>query len=312
MSRGLRSVVILLSALLASASSSSRARPATLDATAPPGANYERAEFRLWYPEEAGRLRALVILVPGSNEDGRAQVEDPFWRDLARRHGLGLVACHFTDKPHEQMFIEQYADVSKGSGQALLDALRELAGRASHPEIAQAPLLLWGMSAGGEFNYELVAWKPERVIAFVVNKGNVYYTALAPAAARAVPGVLFIGERDLEFRNRTIVGLFALNRRAGALWALAEEPGVAHEVGRSRDLAAVFFEEALALRLPAGTSTPRALAEETGFYGDLETGLYQPVRDAKAPERPVAWLLSDRVARAWRAVVTGRPVDPSE
>ncbi len=46
------------------------------------------------------------------------------------------------------------------------------------PEIAQAPLLLWGMSAGGEFNYEFVAWKPERVAAFVVNKGGIYYSAL--------------------------------------------------------------------------------------------------------------------------------------
>jgi pimeloyl-ACP methyl ester carboxylesterase len=33
------------------------------------------------------------------------------------------------------------------------------------------------MSAGGQFNYEFAAWKPDRVAAFVVNKGGIYYTA---------------------------------------------------------------------------------------------------------------------------------------
>ena len=35
----------------------------------------------------------------------------------------------------------------------------------------------------------------ERVVAFVVNKGGIYYTALTSKAARDVPGMLFIGER---------------------------------------------------------------------------------------------------------------------
>jgi hypothetical protein len=47
------------------------------------------------------------------------------------------------------------------------------------------------MSAGGQFNYEFVAWRPERVLAFVVNKGGIYYSALLPQAARNVPGILF-------------------------------------------------------------------------------------------------------------------------
>ena len=65
------------------------------------------------------------------------------------------------------------------------------------PKLADAPLLLWGMSAGGEFNYEFAAWKPERVVAFVVNKGNVYYTGLASDAARRVPGLLFTGRNRI-------------------------------------------------------------------------------------------------------------------
>ena len=303
------SALVLGLALLLPGARATRAE--TLDVAAPPGANYALAEFRLWYPEAAGRLRAVVVLVPGSNDDGRPEVEDPFWRGLARRQGLALLACRFTDRPHEAMFLEHYAEASRGSGKALVAALATLGRRARHPELAQAPLLLWGMSAGGEFNYEFVAWRPERVVAFVVNKGGVYYSALVPDAARRVPGILFTGERDLEFRSRTIVGLFALNRRAGALWALAQEPGLGHEVGRSRELAVVLFEQALAQRLPAGASALRPAVAEAGFFGDPVTGSLEPVAGAKAPERPVAWLLDARVAGAWQAVVQGRPFEPA-
>ena len=126
---------------------------------------------------------------------------------------LALVGVRLTDKQHDQAFIEHYIDVAKGSGQAFLDTLTTFGNKSKHPEIANAPLLLWGMSAGGEFNYEFTAWKPERVAAFVVNKGGIYYSALLPKAARAVPGILFIGGKDLWSRIDTIRSLCSQSRR---------------------------------------------------------------------------------------------------
>ncbi len=287
-----------------------------LDHAAAPGANYDKAEFRLWYPAAAQKLRAVVVLMPGSNDDGRPEVADAGWRAFAARHDLALVGCRYTDKPHAQSFIEQYADASHGSGQALLDALVAFAPRADHPELAAAPLLLWGMSAGGEFNYEFVAWKPERVIAFVVNKGGIYYSALLCEAARRVPGLFFVGEADLRFRNETIAGLFAVNRRAGALWALAEEPGVGHAVGRSRDLALVLFEDVLSLRLPPPASSAdgspllQPLDERSGFLGELRAHTIARQDDTEAPDHPTAWLPTERCARAWQALATGRTFSP--
>jgi dienelactone hydrolase len=283
---------------------------ATVDETIAPGANYDKADFRLWCPAGAGSLHAVVVLVPGSNGDGRPEVADPVWQGFATRHRLALVGCQLTDKPHDQGFIEEYVNVSKGSGQALLEALAALAARAKHPEIAAAPLLLWGMSAGGEFNYEFVAWKPERVIAFVVNKGGIYYTALAPRAARSVPGILFIGGKDMWSRVDAIKGLFAVNRRAGALWALAEEPGAAHAVGRSRDVAVMFFEDVLGLRLDADhPGALKQVAERDGFLGDLNARTFKPMGAAGASNAPTAWLPTERVARAWQAMATEQPFD---
>ncbi len=62
-------------------------------------------------------------------------VDDAAWQAFAVKHKLALVGCHFTDKPHDQGFLEDYANVSQGSGQALLDTLNEYASRAKHPEL---------------------------------------------------------------------------------------------------------------------------------------------------------------------------------
>jgi len=266
----------------------------------------------LWYPADLRAIRAILVLVPGSNGDGRSAVEDPVWQAFATRHHLALVGCRLTDKPHEQSFIEHYVNVSQGSGQVFLDALTALAGRAQHPELASAPLLLWGMSAGGQFNYEFVAWKPERVIAFVVNKGGIYYSALLSQAARTVPGLLFVGGKDLEFRTNTIVGLFAVNRRAGALWALTEEPAAGHIVGRSRDMALMFYEDVLPMRLGEETDGPanatlRAMDEKSGFLGDFKAKTAAPIGAGGTPNYPTAWLPTARLARAWEAMLNEKP-----
>ena len=279
-----------------------------LDEAIPPGRNFDKAEFRLWQPGGASLLRGVVVLVPGSNGDGRAQVEDPAWQAFAMRQGLALLGCRFTDKPHDQSFIEEYVNVSQGTGQALLDALSALAKRSQRPELATAPLLLWGMSAGGQFNYEFVAWKPERVLAFVVNKGGIYYSALLPQASRNIPGILFVGGKDLEFRTNTIAGLFAVNRRAGALWAFAEEPSAAHVVGRSRDMAVIFFEDVLPLRLGNPTGALRPITESSGFLGDLKAKTFSKQTGA-ASNVPTAWLPTERVAQAWQALVTEKPFE---
>jgi poly(3-hydroxybutyrate) depolymerase len=272
------------------------------------GANFAVAQFRFWSPPAPGPLRAVLVLVPGSNGDGRSMAQDTVWQAFATKHKLGIIACRFTDKPHDQSFFEDYIAVSKGSGDALLTALSHFAERSGHAEVASAPFLMWGMSAGGQFNWEFVAWKPDRVVGFVVNKGGVYYSALLSKAARQVPGILFTGGKDLEFRTTTINGLFAVNRRGGALWALADEPNAGHIVGKSRDLAMILFEDLLAVRLPASGNALVALEERTGFLGDLKAKTYAPLGDGKVPNLPTAWLPTERVAKAWLAMVTDQPI----
>jgi hypothetical protein len=59
--------------------------------------------------------------------------DDAFWQAFATKNAVALLACRFTDKPHEQPFIEDYVNVSRGSGQALLDVTATFASRSNHP-----------------------------------------------------------------------------------------------------------------------------------------------------------------------------------
>ncbi|HEY4030057.1 MAG TPA: hypothetical protein VGM25_06910 [Caulobacteraceae bacterium] len=271
------------------------------DEAMPAGANYQTAEFRLWLPPGAGAARAVLVLTPGSNGDGRAAVDDPAWQAFAARERVALIGVHLADKP-PRGFIEQYIDVKRGSGEALLTAIAHLGQRAGHPELAAAPLLLWGMSAGGEFNYEFVAWKPERVAAFIVNKGGVYYSGILNDAARNTPGLLFTGEADMLSRTGIVSGLFMMNRRAGALWGYVQEKGLAHVEGHSPELARAFFSAVLARRLPPGAGALQALSPDSGFIGDPKTGEIRPARPGEAPDQTSAWLPSAEAARAWAEV----------
>jgi poly(3-hydroxybutyrate) depolymerase len=305
----LRTLARSFSVLVAAAAALRAQGTAVLDDSVPPGANFAIAQFRFWAPPGQSPLRAVAVLVPGSNGDGRSMAEDSTWQAFAVRNHVALIACRFTDAPHDQGFFEDYIRVAQGSGDALLGALGRFAQRSGHPEVATAPFLMWGMSAGGQFNYEFVAWKPERVLAFVVNKGGVYYSALLPKASRLVPGILFTGGKDLAFRTNTINGLFAVNRRGGALWALANEPNAAHVVGRSRDMAIPFYEDAMRLRL-RDDGTLATVEEKTGFIGELGTGEFTALGDRKAPGYPTAWLPTERAARMWQALVTEKPFTP--
>src|SRR5689334_7885384 len=72
--------------------------PGALDITIPSTAssNFDHADFRLWVPEGAGPLKAIVVLVPGSNGEGRRMADDTLWQSFATRNRTALVATRFT------------------------------------------------------------------------------------------------------------------------------------------------------------------------------------------------------------------------
>src|SRR3954454_18458023 len=72
-------------ALILAAALAQSAAGATIDLTIPPGANFDKAEFRLWYPPSTQTVQATLVLVPGSTGAARPMAAEPFWQEFAAR-----------------------------------------------------------------------------------------------------------------------------------------------------------------------------------------------------------------------------------
>ena len=272
-------------------------RAGTFDCEIKPSAkdNFTKAAFRLWLDDTDKPARAILILAPGWNGDGRGMAGDHAWQDFARERQLAIVALQFQSSDK----TTPYHVVEAGSGQALLKALTQLATESKHPELANAPLLMWGHSAGGQFNYGFACFRPNRVIAFAAIKGGYYNSKFNPLV-RQVPAIFIIGEKDEGYRIDNITKLFTENRRAGALWCVATEPGHGHDVGKSNDLIRPFLSAVLAERL-AGSSFAAAPAD-TGWFGDIATRTIKS--SAGSPREHSVWFPDKATAQAWKAFVT--------
>lgn len=227
------------------------------------------------------------------------------WQALARKYSLALVGSYLKGG--------RYQRPEYGTGDALRSALSHFAEQSGHPEASTVPLLLWGISAGGQFNYNYVLWKPNRVMAFVVNKGGYYNEDEAGSAACSVPGLFILGKTDADYRIRGITNIWTEGRSRGALWTLAPQPNSGHEFSKTDPLARVFFEAVLKARLPDSngliTSTDpipmKPMQENPGWLGNLAThDIHDDSTDAN-PDRTAAWLPDESTAQAWKIFVTG-------
>ena len=268
----------------------------TFEQDASPGPNYEIASFRFWIPETTEKLKALLVVVPGYNGDGRSAAGDSSWQAFARDNDLALVACYFKDYKNPKIF---YREASKGSGAALLDAIQKVGRKSGVPDIKNIPLILYGESAGGQFNYEFACWKPDKVLSFVVNKGGYYHSAIAPEECRNIPAIFFMGENDLYYRNDLIKGIFSVNRKLGAHWVLVSEKETHHEFLTSRLIALKYFESLLPLRLsPSGE-----LLDVSGneyYLGNWERKTIRAMKDKADTDSLSVWLPNEAFAKFWK------------
>lgn len=270
------------------------AQTADLDYTS--GNNFEIASFRARVPKTENKIRAVLVIVPGYNGDGRNAVNDSVWQEFAGNNNLAIVACYFKDREGSENF---YREASKGSGQALLDAIQKIAKKMKRPEIKNVPLILYGQSAGGQFNYEFACWKPERVLTFVVNKGGFYHTAMAPLTTRKIPAIFFIGENDLYYRNDILKGIYSMNRKLGAIWTLIVEKNTKHEFKASNGLAIKYFESIIPLRMTP-SSELRDISGDEYYLGDWDTKTVEQYKGEPKTNSLTVWLPDSEFAKIWK------------
>lgn len=256
--------------------------------------SYNIAEFRMWHPDINTRSRAVLVLVPGANGDGRGMAGDRGWQEMAEEFNWLIIACYLKGA--------SYQNPEAGSGDALFDALTEMGIKIDQPGLEDLPFVMWGISAGGQFNYNFAQWKPEQVVTFVVNKGA-YYTSERDKKARKVPALFFIGMKDKEVRIKNISGIFFEGREKNAPWALIREPNEGHGVGASKTFSRQYFRTVFPLRLPAGEDELQEIEMDQGYLGDLETFEVEAKSLADGDPEDSSWLPTQDLADQWKSIV---------
>lgn len=253
--------------------------------------------MRLWLPGGVAVIRGVIVYVNGAGGDSRGVVNQEVWKEFARTHDFGVLGSQGFGR-----------HATTGEGQLLLDGLARFATLSGQPELEHVPFLMAGFSNGGQYAYEFNAWKPERVIAFDVNKGGFYNTLLPQPASLKTPGILIAGEVDTQTRYDAIKRLFDGNRPRGALWAFVVEEDAAHCECTSNDLLLPFFARAIALRYPPGQSprygpvTLTDLTEASGWLANPTS--VHPYASYPGDRSTANWLIDQGTAQVFRAFST--------
>lgn len=267
-------------------------------------------QMKLYIPPslEGTTLRGIVIHANPTMTDESSYYNDAELVAFAETQGFAVLALGTFGK--FSLTGTDYTNFTTG--------LSAVATASGHLELNHAPWVIEGYSMGGQISYGLNTIAPEKVIAFVANKGDSYNANTASDASRKTPGILFGGETDEPSRRNAIKNLYNLNRVISApqtvrsRWAWVEEEDLHHVRGLSFHLMRPFFEECIRLRypenaLPSSSSgvTLKELSLNDGWSAEWNStttsddGL-TPIY-AYTSNTTVSWLPNQRMAYLFRA-----------
>lgn len=302
------SVLALVAACLIAHVSESQA--AIYNWTSSSGSPARKLRLNIPSSVDSGVVRGIIIHGNGAGGDETSQAENAELVAFAESIGFAVLATGFWGK------FDMGSGGTSSEFNTFVNRIVSFATESGHPELVNAPWIAEGFSNGGQMAYGLNVLAPERVIAFVANKGGYYNDSTPSLASLATPGILIAGETDTNSRRNAIEGLFNNNRPLGALWAWVEEENTSHQIGNSYKLIRPFLAECVRLRYPTSAGSPAdgpvtllSLDEEDGWIvnqNTWESGL----TDVHAYEEETGdpfdfgWVPNQRIAYLYRAFST--------
>lgn len=243
-----------------------------------PAPNMIRAELR--HIRTTPHPQAVLVLCPGANGDGIGLVRSPKWMAFARENNLGLAALSFASPMSAIHDGTGYYYASKGSGQLLLDGIRQIYGR-------DLPLILCGFSGGAHFTSRFTEWKPERVLTWCAYSAGWWGE---PVRARVnPPGIVACGDEDSRYGASLIY--FKQGRAAGKPWLWISLPHTGHTGSAALDQFVMRYFAAI-LQKQFGDAV----------YLDIDRKIIVAESEAATQPSLTAWLPSRRLMDEWREI----------
>jgi hypothetical protein len=123
-----------------------------------------------------------------------------------------------------------------------------------------------------------------------------------------VPVLLAVGEKEqseyFEEAHQLPQKVFSRYRKAGALWAFAEEAQTAHGSLDTRLLAIPYLDSILSARLKGNDTKLYPINPDQGWLGNLTTHAAAPIDQYDGDALAAAWLPNEEIAHKWQAYST--------
>lgn len=243
------------------------------------------------------KIRAVVVATPGVGGNRSFKVSDR-WAEFLYENGLAYIG------------VGDYYIAPSSTLTALDQLASQSLGGITYGELANAPVLAYGESAGGSSAFNMAYDFPERTIAFVVEHTR-FFSQLSdasdPEAVKKVPGYFRWGEWDnerLEQGYQTLAPASILPMiQSGAQWMCAFEHRQTHAT-RIYDVEEAMgyfglilplrydYQEGVAGQDPAlGAVTLTEIPASSGYLGEHRLGAVQTTPNAS--DKPYTNLLKD-------------------
>ncbi len=288
------------------------------EAVEPPAGKVFSSKVRLEAPKKGNDKRSgdrdvapYSIFVPEEVEVVRGVVFNPFYEKAVEQKHWRTAAAHWN---FALMGANLFGVRKSSFAEVVSDGLKEMAAASGRPEIANAPLCVVGMSAGGGMAVSIAEALPERVIAAAPVCLEV---GPRDAATRGIPMITVFGERDGKQMEKLTAKL-PEQRAQGARWAIAVQWGRRHEFAKANNMILPFFDAVIAQRYPSernpatGIPVLERVPEKGGWFGDQSgwSGERPAAIDYVGPKNwpafkveEACWFPDGTVAWIWRAFV---------
>ena len=217
---GAASLVAALAGLLAVASPP----PGVVHIDLAPSTNAVAASLDYLPTGAGGRLRGILVLVPGGDGHGVDMLGERPWADFARFHGFILCTLTFASKAGGDADEGACYDALAGSGETASIALRRLgAGR--------VPVFMYGFSGGARFTVGFAEHCPGVLKGWCAAslKANDDGVRLNDevSAENCPPGIVACGSEDPCYKASR--SYYEKGRAAGRKWTWIDLDGLNHE-----------------------------------------------------------------------------------
>jgi hypothetical protein len=243
----------------------------------------------LYFAKVVQKPKAVLVLSPGCNGNGKYLLEDPDWRRFAETHSLSIIGLSFASDEEKLRNGRGYYYPEKGSGRLLLDGISKLFG-------GEMPILLYGFSGGAHFTSRFVEWKPERVISWCAYSAGWWDE---PRQSSVMPpGIVACGEDDE--RLGSALSYFKQGRKLGKPWLWLGIPNNGHSPNKDVEKFVREYFSSILLEHCLASSSP------VGVMVDIDK------RDVASKDvlpfvSVTGWIPDVRLVSIWKTLITEAP-----